>query len=47
MGYFGDGYLSDIHATAQFNEKQKEEGNQANWDCFAVIEEFSYIDKKY
>jgi hypothetical protein len=47
VGYFGDGYLSDIHATAQFNQKQQEQGNKAVWDCFAVIEEFNQIDKKY
>jgi len=47
IAYFGDAYMTDIHATHQFSQKLKSHGNKASWEGIAVIEELSAEDRSF
>ena len=45
--FFGDNYLSDVHATNAFNDRLVELECPARWDSIAVIEELESLDARY
>ena len=47
VAFIGDHYLSDTHATHEFNIAQTKDGCKAQWDAITVIEEFHHEDSSY
>ena len=41
MAFFGDDYLSDIHATYEFDLTLQASGSKARWYAITVVEEMS------